>query len=104
MEVEERNATFAGSVIMLGIVIMILVTGIIFLGLDAQIPILISSTVLMIYGKLIMKIRWNEMRDSIVESIATAIEVMIIILLIGCTVGTWISSGTVPMIISMSFS
>ena len=99
MEVEERNATFAGSVIMLGIVIMILVTGIIFLGLDAQIPILISSTVLMIYGKLIMKIRWNEMRDSIVESIATAIEVMIIILLIGCTVGTWISSGTVPMII-----
>ncbi len=99
MEAKRKNASFTASAVMLGIVIGILILGIIFLGLDAQVPILVSSAILMIYGKFYRKLSWPEMRDAIVESIGTAIEVMIIILLIGCTVGTWISSGTVPMII-----
>ncbi len=96
---EERSATFKEALIMIFLVIAILLIGIIGVGLDAQVPILLSSCALMVYGKCILKIRWSDLRDSMTESVSTAIEVMVIILLIGCTVGSWISSGTVPMII-----
>lgn len=95
----ERKGTFGTSILMLFVVIVILAVGIIGCGFEAHVPITISCGLLMIYGLYYLNIEWTELRDSIVNSASASLECMIIILLIGCTVGTWVSSGTVPMII-----
>ncbi len=96
---EERKSTLGMTMLMLLLVVIILAAGIIGCGFDAHVPITMSCGVLMIYGVCYLRIEWTELRDAICNSASASMECMIIILLIGCTVGTWVSSGTVPMII-----
>lgn len=93
------KCSFGAAVILLIITVVILMFGIIGCSLDPHIPILFVCGVVAIYGVVGLKIPWVDLRDSMVNSAATALEVMIIIFCIGATVGSWISSGTVPMII-----
>ncbi len=44
---------------------------------------------------------WTSMQTSIVEAAATAIPVIFIFFLVGMTIGTWILSGTVPLLIAL---
>lgn len=95
----EKTSTFIGSIIMFLICVVILSGTIIGLGQDVQIPLMLCCGVLLIYGIYGLKIKFTELTKSMVESVKTAIEVMLIILLIGGVVGTWVASGTVPIII-----
>lgn len=95
----ERVATLGPSLLMMLVVIIFLAYFIIVGGLDAHVPLAFSVGVLMAYGVWYMHIPFKELLDSMVHSISTALEAMMIILLIGCTVGTWVASGTVPAVI-----
>lgn len=95
----EKTATLGPSVLMLLACIAILAYCIIGLGKDVHTPLALCTGLLMAYGAFYLNISWKSMAESMTESIASAIEVYLIILLIGATVGTWISSGTVPIII-----
>lgn len=95
----ERVATLGPSLLMLLITIIILSVCIIGLGQDVQIPLMLCSGALILYGAFYLNISWKDMASSIVESISSAIEVFLIIFLIGGTIGTWIASGVVPVII-----
>lgn len=95
----ERVAPFGVSMLVLLVVVAVLAVGIIALGLDAQVPIMINIGILVLYGLLYLKIKWSDLAEGISESVKSAVEVMVIILLIGAVVGTWIASGTVPLII-----
>lgn len=94
----ERETTFGMSVIVLIAAIGVLLIGVVGLKLDPHIPILMSVTVLLVYS-IYLRIPWKDMRDSICKSISESIEAILIICLIGVTVGTWMSSGTVPLVI-----
>ncbi len=96
--VPERESSFGMSIIVLLLAIAVLLFGVVGLKLDPHMPILLSVTVLLIYSSY-LHIPWNDMRDSICKSISESIEAILIICLIGVTVGTWMSSGTVPLVI-----
>jgi len=95
----EKVATLGPSLAMLLAIIVILSVCIIGFGQDVQIPLMLSSGLLIAYGAFYLNIKWKDMATSIVESVASAIEVFLIIFLIGATIGTWIASGVVPIII-----
>lgn len=94
----ERPGSFGGSLLALALAIAVLLTGVVGFQLDPHIPLLFSCAVILLYG-VWLRVPWKDMRDSIVKSISESIEAILIICLIGMTVGSWISSGTVPMVI-----
>jgi len=94
----EREGTFGSSVLVLALAIAVLLTGVVGFKLDPHIPLLFSSSIILLYG-VWLRVPWKDMRDSIIKSISESIEAILIICLIGMTVGSWISSGTVPMVI-----
>ncbi len=48
---------------------------------------------------LILRYPWKEMEKGIVESISKAMPAILIMLSVGILIGSWIASGTIPMII-----
>lgn len=96
---QKREASTSVSLFVLLICILAMAYFAIGLGTDIHIPLATASGILMIYGVFYLHIPFQELMTSIVENIASAIEVFLILLLIGATIGTWISSGTVPLII-----
>ena len=47
----------------------------------------------------LLKFRWEDMQKGIVESIAKAMPAILIMLTVGVLIGSWMASGTIPMII-----
>jgi NhaC family Na+:H+ antiporter len=46
-----------------------------------------------------LRFQWKEMQDGIVDSIHKAMPAILIMLCVGILIGSWIASGTIPMII-----
>ena len=98
----ETKSTFAESAIWLGAAVLILIYGVVILQQSPHIPLLFSIAVIVLYG-ITHKVAWSEIRKGIIHNISESIEAILIICLIGVTVGTWMSSGTVPAIIYYGF-
>jgi NhaC family Na+:H+ antiporter len=47
----------------------------------------------------ILRFSWHEMERGIVESIHKAMPAILIMLCVGILIGSWIDSGTIPMVI-----
>lgn len=95
---KEREGSFVMSMAVISAAIAVLLVGVVLLKLDPHIPLLFSIVVILLYGAY-LKIPWDEMRGQIIKSISESIEAILIICLIGMTVGSWVSSGIVPMVI-----
>lgn len=48
----------------------------------------------------LLKFRWEDMQKGIVDSIHKAMPAILIMLCVGILIGSWMASGTIPMIIS----
>jgi NhaC family Na+:H+ antiporter len=48
---------------------------------------------------ILLKFRWEDMQKGIVESINKAMPAILIMLCVGVLIGSWMASGTIPMII-----
>ena len=76
---------------------MILV-GVVGFGLDAQIPILLAAIITTIIA-FINGITWNEIEKNIYKSLSSVLQALIVLLIIGIMLGTWLQSGIVPAMI-----
>ena len=91
--IPEREATLGMSLIMLLVCVVVLSVCIIGLGQDVQVPLSLCTGIMLAYASFYLHIKWGDSAKAMMESISTALEVMMIILLIGATIGTWIASG-----------
>ena len=48
---------------------------------------------------LVLKFKWKEMEKGIVDSIHKAMPAILIMLCVGILIGSWISCGTIPLVI-----
>ncbi len=78
---------------------VILGFSIIVLGLDPHIPLLLSAFVAAIVAQGILGYKWKELQDGVMDSIGVAMGAILILLIIGVVIGTWIISGVVPGLI-----
>lgn len=67
-------------------------------GLDPHIPVTLSCGVAMIIGKL-CGYNYKEMLASGLEAINQSLEAIIIILLVGCLIGSFTACGTIPAVV-----
>lgn len=86
------------------LIIMLAILGILIIGfhLTPHIPILVVFTLLLFYGRF-RSFTWDEIHDGIVNGITLGIIPIIIFLLIGVLVASWILSGTIPTIMVYGF-
>ena len=94
----EKSATFGGSLLVMAAVTAILLIGVLVLKLDPYIPLMTATIPITLYG-IYLGISWKELMENAYTSIAGCMEAAILILTIGMVVGSWIASGTVPVLI-----
>ncbi|MGL4732489.1 MAG: Na+/H+ antiporter NhaC family protein, partial [Fusobacteriaceae bacterium] len=67
--------------------------------IDVHIPIFISGMFAAVIAKIGGGITWDELEEGVVNTIKMSMGAVIILLIIGMVIGTWILSGIVPSMI-----
>lgn len=78
--------------------------GVLVLGVDAHIPIVISAVVVSCVGLFVLKKPWSEIEEGGLNAIAVALQAVVILMIIGMVIGIWIQSGVVPTLIYYGLS
>lgn len=77
---------------------VIIVTSMIFLKVDPHIPIVIS-TILAAAMAFKVGCSWIDVREGMISSVYRAIEALIIVMIVGMLIGSWVLCGSVPAMI-----
>jgi len=96
---EKKKATIGHAMIPILVLIISLFTGIVYLGTDAHMPILIAIIVAAAVGIYALGFTWGEIEKGAIETIQMSMQAVLILMVIGTVVGSWIISGTVPAMI-----
>ncbi|MFV0424239.1 MAG: Na+/H+ antiporter NhaC [Bacilli bacterium] len=94
-----KGGLFLIALIPLAALFVILGFSIIKWGLDPHIPLLLSAFVAALVAIFILGYSWDELQKGISESIGIALPAILILMIIGIVIGSWIISGTVPGLI-----
>jgi NhaC family Na+:H+ antiporter len=78
--------------------ILFLVVQISFLGGPPHLPLILGSVVAAVMG-LSLGNTWHEIEVGVVEGIAVALKAILILMVVGILIGTWIAGGIVPVLI-----
>lgn len=96
---EKKKATIGHALIPILVLMVSLFIGISYLGVDAQIPLIIGIIVASAVGILMLGFSWAELEKGAIETIQMSMQAILILMIIGTVVGTWILCGTVPAMI-----
>lgn len=77
---------------------LIIVYSMLVLKVDPHIPIVIS-TILAGFMALRVGCSWSEVKEGMIESIYRAVEALIIVMIVGMLIGSWVLAGSVPAMI-----
>ena len=96
---EKKRATLFDAII--PIVCLMLFLGISIFKYDASphIPLIGGTLVAGLVATFKLGYKWNELEESIFNSIKMAMQAILIIMIVGVIIGTWIISGIVPSMI-----
>lgn len=90
------------AILVLVIALAIMGTGVIGLGLSPQVPVLLAITVTIFWAK-ITGFTWDEINAGIKDGIDKGIIPIVIFILIGAMISTWIAAGTIPTLMVIGF-
>lgn len=98
---DEKKSSFWGSLFILLLIIIVFGICIIKYKFEAHVPIAMSIGLLIVYGLFILNVKWEDMSQAMIKCIEPSLECMLIILMIGALIGTWIAAGIVPYMIAL---
>ncbi|HBF75524.1 MAG TPA: Na+/H+ antiporter NhaC [Lactobacillus sp.] len=90
------------AIIMLVIILAIMGLGVIGLGLSPQVPVLLAITVTIFWAKF-KGLSWDDINHGIKDGIDKGIIPIVIFILIGAMISTWIAAGTIPTLMVIGF-
>src|SRR5512136_259221 len=93
-----RRPSFGVALIPLIAMALLLGVGYGVYKIKAQILLVAAATVTAFLG-LVLGFKWQDMERGIVESIRKALPAILIMLSVGLLIGSWMASGTIPMVI-----
>lgn len=94
----KRLPTFAESITPIVAMLLILTIGKGVFGYSTE-PLLIMVAAIAAFIAFRVGITWDEMMDEICTKIAKGMPAILILVCVGAMVGTWMASGTIPMMI-----
>ncbi|MBQ1786039.1 MAG: Na+/H+ antiporter NhaC, partial [Turicibacter sp.] len=95
----QRKATLLEALIPITFLIIILALSLTIFNVDPQIPLLLATGVASLIGVYRLKFKWADLEDGIISTIKMALQSILILLIVGTLIGTWILSGVVPSMI-----
>ena len=93
-----KKVSFAQAIFIMLMLLAFVVVGVIVFELDAQIPILLAAVVTALIA-MANGIKWQALEDSIIKSLASVLQAIVVLLIIGIMLGTWLQAGIVPSMI-----
>ncbi|GAA1873814.1 Na+/H+ antiporter NhaC [Brevibacterium marinum] len=97
-DVDRKRPPLGWSLVPLGAMLVLLAVGYGVFGLAPE-PLLILSAIIAGLVALRMGLTWEEMLLGIREKLDTAMPALLVLISIGILIGTWMISGTIPMMI-----
>lgn len=104
MKKTQREASVRISLLALLVCIVIMAIFGIVVGTDIHVPLTLCCGFLLLYGVFYLHVPFASLSKSMIDGITGGLEVFLLLLLIGSTIGTWISAGTIPLIINYGLS
>lgn len=98
-ERECRKATLFEAMIPITCLILFLGVGILMYGASPHVPLIGAAAVAGLVSVYRLGFKWSELELSMFNSIKMAMQAILIIIIIGVLIGTWIVSGVVPCMI-----
>ncbi|WP_042273055.1 Na+/H+ antiporter NhaC [[Clostridium] dakarense] len=99
---EKKQATLFDSLLCLGFLVAVLVTCLVVLKkyeISAHIPLVLGGIFAATIAVVKLGYTWKELEEGILASINTTMQAILILLIVGMLIGTWIISGVVPSMI-----
>ena len=94
-----RKANLTEAIISMLAVITFLGFGLFVFGADPQIPLILGCIFIASMGVFRLKFSWSDLEESILDTIMKGMQAILILLVVGMLIGTWILSGIVPSMI-----
>lgn len=98
MEKTNNNLSLGKSLLILAFLLISIFFGVVLWELDPQIPIIITTIFAAIVA-ITSGSKWDDLEKSILDSLGTVGQAMLVLLVIGMMLGTWLHSGVVPTMI-----
>lgn len=95
----KREASLFEALIPILVLIGVLIPAILVFGQDPHIPIVIAAVVAAALAITRLGYTWNEIEEGILKTINMGMQAIIILMIIGMIIGTWILGGVVPTMI-----
>ena len=95
----KRKASIIESLIPIVFLIITLAISLIKLDADPHIPLVLGAIVASLIGVFRLGFTWKELEEGILNTIKMAMQAILILMIVGTLIGTWILSGTVPAMI-----
>jgi NhaC family Na+:H+ antiporter len=95
----KKQATLGHALIPMLFIIAALIFTMQFWGGDPHIPILMAAVVAAVVAVFGLGYTWKELEEGIIETIKMSTQALLIVMIIGMIIGTWILGGIVPTMI-----
>ena len=98
----KKQATLFDSLLCIGFLVTILVTCLVFLKeyeISAHIPLIVGGIFTAFVAMTRLGFTWKELEEGILSTINTTMQAILILLVVGILIGTWILGGIVPSMI-----
>jgi len=93
-----KEPGFILSLIPLVTIVLLLIVGYGIFRIGAEVLLVIAALITGLIAY-VSGFSWNDMQNGIIESISKALPAMLIVITVGILIGSWIVSGTIPMLI-----
>lgn len=96
---QKRQARLWEAFLPIAALIIVLYIGLVIYGTDAHVPLVIASAVAVFVAIFQLGYTWKEIEEGILKTINMGMQAIIILMIVGMLVGTWIQGGVVPAMI-----
>lgn len=96
---QQRKAPLIEALIPIVFLILTLALALIKFNVDPHIPLILSTGVAALIGVFRLGYKWSELEEGILQTITMALQALLILLIVGTLIGTWILGGVVPSMI-----
>lgn len=96
---QQRKATLLEALIPILFLIVTLALALLKFNVDPHIPLILGTAVAALIGVFRLGFKWSELEDGIIQTITMASQAILILLIVGTLIGTWILGGVVPSMI-----
>lgn len=94
-----RKLNFTEAMVLLIVLVTFLIWGAVVAGLPTGMSVLSCGIIAATYGMSVLRIKWDNMLKDIMKVFNTGMGAVLILLMVGLITGSWLSSGTTPMLI-----